>query len=490
MFISVGAAAADPVRLTLSDGSFSVSGNLVAFDGDTYQVETRFGVLSMASETTTCDGEGCPTEAGLVPVVNISGATSLGEVLMPALIEEFARIRKYEIEATTEETGVISIRFRTQNTQKDVAVFRLTLSSTAQGVADMLFGKSHFVMARRSLTPGETLAISSRYDRGNDNAVRTTVMGWEALRLFTTPGNPIEQITVKDLISMTESAPAFWPASQEDGDPVPVVLRGDFDSVSALRQQLGFTSATPSLHTFSDLAPGVLRISPNNLAGQQEVELIATCNQIASEHDLDQSAQPLKAPLYLVAAPVKLPPVARDFWGFLLTAAAQEKIAQVGYTSRTPTETTMSGPDGPLIHAILNTDDEMRATDLREAVRGLYGHGRLSLTFRFLDGTRFLDEGSQSNLGFLASLLKDGRFSGRDIIFAGFSDSQGSAEGNLQISLDRAQALRGTIRTLMGDDAPPKEAFRAVGFGEGLPLACNDTEWGQHQNRRVEIWVK
>ncbi|MGB0799353.1 MAG: OmpA family protein, partial [Planktomarina sp.] len=112
------------------------------------------------------------------------------------------------------------------------------------------------------------------------------------------------------------------------------------------------------------------------------------------------------------------------------------------------------------------------------------------LTFRFLDGTRFLDEGSQSNLGFLASLLKDGRFSGRDIIFAGFSDSQGSAEGNLQISLDRAQALRGTIRTLMGDDAPPKEAFRAVGFGEGLPLACNDTEWGQHQNRRVEIWVK
>ena len=31
---------------------------------------------------------------------------------------------------------------------------------------------------------------------------------------------------------------------------------------------------------------------------------------------------------------------------------------------------------------------------------------------------------------------------------------------------------------------------QTLGFGEALPMACDDEEWGRQINRRVEIWVK
>jgi phosphate transport system substrate-binding protein len=27
-------------------------------------------------------------------------------------------------------------------------------------------------------------------------------------------------------------------------------------------------------------------------------------------------------------------------------------------------------------------------------------------------------------------------------------------------------------------------------FGEAMPMACDNTEWGRDVNRRVEIWVR
>jgi phosphate transport system substrate-binding protein len=59
----------------------------------------------------------------------------------------------------------------------------------------------------------------------------------------------------------------------------------------------------------------------------------------------------------------------------------------------------------------------------------------------------------------------------------------------VQISLGRARAVRATIATML-EDTQLSNGFEVLGLGEGLPLACNDTAWGQNKNRRVEIWVK
>jgi phosphate transport system substrate-binding protein len=81
----------------------------------------------------------------------------------------------------------------------------------------------------------------------------------------------------------------------------------------------------------------------------------------------------------------------------------------------------------------------MRTDDLRVVMLSLHVHNQISLTFRFWEGAQVLDAGSYSNIRFLTRFIYRCHFEGREVVFVGFSDSQDSADGNLQISLDRAR---------------------------------------------------
>ena len=81
----------------------------------------------------------------------------------------------------------------------------------------------------------------------------------------------------------------------------------------------------------------------------------------------------------------------------------------------------------------------MRTEGLRVAMLSLHGHNRISLNFRFWEGAQVLDAGSYSNIRFLTRFIYRCHFEGREVVFVGFSDSQDSVDGNLQISLDRAR---------------------------------------------------
>ena len=54
---SPGSARSEPVLLTFVDLSFSVTGDLIAFDGETYQIDSYFGRLKLAAETVSRSGQ-------------------------------------------------------------------------------------------------------------------------------------------------------------------------------------------------------------------------------------------------------------------------------------------------------------------------------------------------------------------------------------------------------------------------------------------------
>ncbi len=72
------------------------------------------------------------------------------------------------------------------------------------------------------------------------------------------------------------------------------------------------------------------------------------------------------------------------------------------------------------------------------------------------------------------------------MIVEGHTDSRGSAENNYELSLRRAQEVRGYLIS----QGIPTGAIEAVGRGEEAPIATNDTVEGRAINRRVEIIVK
>ncbi len=68
----------------------------------------------------------------------------------------------------------------------------------------------------------------------------------------------------------------------------------------------------------------------------------------------------------------------------------------------------------------------------------------------------------------------------------GHTDSQGGDAYNLKLSDERAAS----VRQFLVDRGVEGERLDSVGYGEGRPLASNDTEQGREKNRRVEIFIE
>ena len=67
----------------------------------------------------------------------------------------------------------------------------------------------------------------------------------------------------------------------------------------------------------------------------------------------------------------------------------------------------------------------------------------------------------------------------------GHTDSVGSEEYNMNLSYQRANA----VRNLLVQQGIAANRIEVVGFGESMPIATNDTEAGRQMNRRVEIKI-
>lgn len=106
----------------------------------------------------------------------------------------------------------------------------------------------------------------------------------------------------------------------------------------------------------------------------------------------------------------------------------------------------------------------------------------LELTqINFQRGSAELQASSDAVLDDIVAILLDYPSVRVDVV--GHTDSNGSAELNQKLSLQRAQAVR---RYLIAKGVKAKR-LKAVGFGASRPLASNATSVGRAKNRRIEF---
>ena len=94
-----------------------------------------------------------------------------------------------------------------------------------------------------------------------------------------------------------------------------------------------------------------------------------------------------------------------------------------------------------------------------------------------------LKPGAELMISKIATYLKE--HPDRGIMVEGFTDSTGPEDYNMNLSKERADAVRNAL-VAHGIAA---ERIQTRGYGEGYPVATNDTTAGRQLNRRVEIVI-
>ena len=102
---------------------------------------------------------------------------------------------------------------------------------------------------------------------------------------------------------------------------------------------------------------------------------------------------------------------------------------------------------------------------------------------QFASGSTALTSGAQGRLAPLVAFLA--RQPETKIQIAGHTDSQGTTANNMTLSTGRAQSV-GSYLTSTGVAA---SRISAMGEGEDVPVATNDTAAGRAINRRVEVTI-
>ncbi|WP_147126610.1 phosphate ABC transporter substrate-binding/OmpA family protein [Shimia ponticola] len=496
-------ASADDIVLRAPDGSFEVSGPLIGFDGLSYRVDTRFGVLTLSTSAVECVS-GCPG-SGDVPVIRMVGAQSMARVLMPALVDVFAISLGVGIETTTDaETGAQVITLVAADAGP-LARFLILGGTTAEGFTALAEGRADIVLADRPVTEDEAAQVAEAGLGDVTDPLRRRLMARKPLRIVVPRGQSVSSLDVSELVDVLSGETQRWAELGGGADAV-ISLHTTRDEaaqiagrLAAVAEVLARPAETTSITVHDDLAgmvgalsedPDAMAITSGTVFSGRALQVSNGCAADGAETAVapDESVDPLLSQFWTYTAAPRLPDLARAFLVFATGPGAQRTIDRAGFVDKRPDPVPLADQGDRVARAILAAEDGAGFAALEDAIAALEGHDRLSLAFRFTPGTTELEPMSQSDVQSLAAFLDAGLFDGEELVFAGFSDGIGAAEANRSLSQDRAEVVRTAVQDLMVTN-PNRAELIARGFGEVMPLACDESVWGRHVNRRVEVWV-
>ncbi|WP_432448572.1 phosphate ABC transporter substrate-binding/OmpA family protein [Aliiroseovarius marinus] len=498
-------ALAEDVTLTSRDKSIELTGTLLTFDGEFYRVDTEYGILTVDASGVTCDGPGCPSLGPYVAELTISGARNMGAVLFPALVEGFALRQGYALKRE-ELRGIGTLYTLLEgNNGQELARVTIKQSTSSEGFADLLSQEADMVLSMRQASTRER---SMARDAGLGDlriARQSRVIALDALVPIVSPGNPVSRLSISQLAAIYAGKIKNWKELGGEDAPITPYMMDIEEGFSPVFMQDVISAQGVSLSdkvlfhpTSSALADAIAR-DPFGIAittfterGNGEVvELSGGCgfSVHASRASIKSEDYPLTMPMYLYLPERRLPLIGRELLDYLRTESAQFVTRRARFVDQALTGQPLRAQGDRFANAVTAAGSEIALEDLKGMVSALTGKERLSISFRFEGGSTRLDAPSRSNVALLAEALENGRFDGKRLSFIGFSDGQGDAAQNLTLSRKRAMRVKDLV---MGE----LEAFNAdrvtllvEGFGEAMPMACDDSAWGRGVNRRVEIWL-
>jgi ABC-type phosphate transport system substrate-binding protein len=190
-----GPSQAQSVTLRSSDGSATITGPLIRFDGNTYTIKAGDRDLSLPAAGFSCVSGACPAPKAF----GIHGSNTIGAELMPRLIEAYAQSRGDRVRISNGESPDVSEIRVVGGDGWNRATIDLQARGSGTTTPGLVSGKAVVGMASRPLNETELAQLAQQGFGDMRAAGSEHVLGLDGIIVIVAPTNPVSKLSLQQL---------------------------------------------------------------------------------------------------------------------------------------------------------------------------------------------------------------------------------------------------------------------------------------------------
>ncbi len=518
---TAGAAGAAEVTLKMKGGDFSVTGDLVAYDGGKYTIQSKsFGSMTLDGLRFECEGGGCPKAGGaIVPAqvaalnrgaqgttgkISVTGSNTIGNQLMPALIQAYAQTIGAKATKVVGDNP-LDVQFKIADAKgRETGLIELHRHGSTTAFAGFEKKTVDIGMSSRPVKPEEAAKLAA-LGLGDMRAPSNEhVIGLDGLLILVSASNSAVSLSLDTIAKVFAGVIKDWSELGLPAGPIqvysPEVESGTgetFETLVMKPRNLKMTDDAKRTENYAELSDQVAT-DPNGIGiagiayqrNAKALNIETSCGLISrpSAFVMKTEEYPLTRRLFLYSAGDPREPLAKGLLNFALSAAAQPVIRQNDFIDQAPEPLNFQAQTTRIAYALNAPGPDFDLALMKTLISDFKPANRLTTTFRFESATFALDTKASADVGRLRTLLEQPEYAGKTVILAGFADGVGRFDNNLTLSQRRAQAVLAALQR--AGTKPLQVSLVTKAYSQLAPVACNDTLEARRFNRRVEIWIK
>ncbi|MGV6393256.1 substrate-binding domain-containing protein [Pseudomonas caspiana] len=415
------------------------------------------------------------------PALRIQGSNTIGAQLGPALAEGL--MRKQGLLSVLTEAGVATNELRVIGTAGDgpKVIIEVAAHGSGTGFTALKSGKADLAASSRPIKEKEATELGSLGNMKSQRAEQVIAIDGVAVILH--PANPLRQFTIEQLAGIFSGEIHDWQQLGGTAGEIHLYARDEKSGTFETFKELVLSKYAKSLARNAARFESSEQLSDQVSQDRQAIGFIGLpyVRHAKAVAVVDGDSRPMLPTISLIATEdyplsrrlyLYLPAELHHRWALAFVQFAQSPegqaiVAQNGFVAQT-VQAVKVQPTAqmPAEYQALARDSE-----------------RLSVNFRFAQGSATLDNKALRDLDRVVDYLKRNDKLNQRVTLVGFADAKSDPQRAALLSRLRAMAVR---RELVKN----KVMLRDVrGLGDEMPVASNTVEAGRIKNRRVEVWV-
>jgi len=414
------------------------------------------------------------------PALRIQGSNTIGAALGPALVMGMMQYQGLQAVHSEPGDGANEQRVIGKTRQGRTVTIEVAAHGSSTGFAALKNLSADLAASSRPIKDSELVDLEPLGDLKSPEAEQ--VIAIDGLAIILNPQNPLKTLNTQQLAQIFNGEVDTWEALGGIGGPIHLYARDDqsgtYDTFKELVLRLrGKPLAPAKRFESSEQLSDAVSQDPQGI-GFIGLPYVRQAKAVAIVDGDSQPMLPLNSLIATEDYPLSrrlffyLPPSSRNPWAKALVDFTQSSKGQAIVAA--------NGFIAQQVQAISVEPRPSMPADYQAIAREAQ---RLSVNFRFEEGSASLDNKARQDLQRVVAYLKSHDKLHKQVTLVGFGDAKNDPQRAALLSKLRAMAVR---RELVRNGVVLRDI---LGFGAQMPVAANTADEGRIKNRRVEVWV-